>query len=92
MLVTSIDVPPCSYVLSLGEPLDHLLIGDITELADVHYDDERDLRFALLCGLGHVPYPLDYRSTARINMDDEAGKKNITVGVKAVKSDGTVVN
>ena len=89
VLVTSIDCPPYSYVLSIGTPLDHLPVVDITEFSRCRYDEQRNVRFVLLCGFGHTPFPLDYRSSARIAADDASGIKNIAVAVASVKSDGT---
>ena len=84
-LATSIDCPPYWYVLSLGGPLDHLPIRDITTLSLCDYEEEQDIRLDLLCGFGHTPFPLDYRPTAAINADCEAGKKNTIEHVESVK-------
>ena len=90
-VLTAVDYPPYSYVLSIGPPAEPLPVGDVTVLAKCAYDEERDPDFRLVCGFGHTPFPLDYRSTARLKADEETGKKNTTVPVKAVKSDGTII-
>ncbi len=83
LVLTAIDYPPFSYVLTIGSSADHLLVGEATALARCTYEEERDLRLALRCGFGHTPFPLDYRSSARLKVDEEAGERSIVVPVKS---------
>jgi hypothetical protein len=92
LVLTAVDYPPFSYVMTIGNSAEYLPVGDITPLASAAFDETRDVTFTLICGFGHTPFPLDYRSRARVKADDEAGKKHVSVHVKAVKSDGTIIS
>jgi hypothetical protein len=42
---------------------------DITSCVDVRYDQRADMRLSLLIGFGHTAIPVDYRTTAMIELD-----------------------
>jgi hypothetical protein len=67
--LTSVDHPPVAHVLSMDEQVPFLEMGEITNFADSGYDQEARWRGDLLLGFGHLPFPGDYRSAARIKVD-----------------------
>jgi hypothetical protein len=53
--------------------------------------EPKDVDLLLACGFGLTPYPLDFRSQARIDADAKNGEIPVIVSVKKVGSDGSVV-
>lgn len=65
--LTEFSYPPFSCLLALDTSEFVQPCGLISEFARYGYDQRADVEIDLLVGLGHTPYPGDYRSQAAID-------------------------
>ena len=70
-VLSEVAHPPFAYLMSFDEEEPALPVGKVTHFADYGSHDVVDQAVEVLVGFGHTPFPGDYRSRARIDLEAE---------------------
>jgi hypothetical protein len=73
-VVVEVAFPPFAYVMTIGSEPDVIPTAEITECANVGYNQRADMELGLLVGFGHVAFPIDYRTKAMVERDRAANE------------------
>jgi hypothetical protein len=76
--LVEVAFPPYAYVMTIDSEPEAIETCDITEMANVGYNQRADLELDLLIGFGHTPYPADYRTKAMVERDRERNEASST--------------